>query len=129
MIKKLFLTYYYVWFQAHKRSKYAHQFSLHWYQSFLQVCLTVGMLVLGCFIFLDKLLEVNLKIGKLTFLALFILVSSFVYYLLFVRYNANKESDETNQFGIIITKCTRLIAWSVFLLSFIIPMLMIVFWK
>lgn len=130
MIKKFILTYYYVWFQGHKRSKYAHQFSNHWFHGFLQVCMTVFFWITTLFFIMKKLFSIDLFIFN-SYIYLFvncILPGLGLYYLLFYSYGADQKDDDPKNFDITITKKTRIISWAIFILSPIALGLMIAFW-
>lgn len=117
MFRNLLLKYYYVWFQAHKRSKYAHEFSHHWYSGFLQVCLTVFFILFNISILLEKLLEIHIVkgINNIVFWIVYLIIPALLlYYLLFNYYGVDKENDEPTAFDISITKKTRITSWIVF---------------
>lgn len=131
MIKKLLLTYYYVWFQGHKRSKYAHQFSNHWFHGFLQVCATVFFLLVSLLFIIKKLFSINLFLSNnyLYLLVYLVLPALCLYYLLFYSFGADQKNDDPTYLGVTITKNTRIISWIIFVLSPVFLMLMIAFWS
>ena len=120
MIKRLILTYYYVWFQGHKRSKYAKDFSHYWYSAFLQLVATQSFILFNLLILIDMLFDFKItslfgKHGSIFLIG--IIPSLLLYYLLFNIYNADKENDEPTKFGINITKRSKVFSWAVFILA------------
>lgn len=132
MLKVIFLKYYYVWFQAHKRSKYAHQFSDHWFYAFLQVCLSVSLTVIIFAFLLEFIFHINLlKLNnRVLFLCLYGLFPAFAsYVLLFCVYKVDKGDDEPGRFNIAITRRTKYYSWAYFIGSFVLVMLIVAFRK
>jgi hypothetical protein len=122
-MKKLLLKYYFFWFQGHNRSKYAYQFSHHWYHAFLQVCATLSFAVFLLVFCLEKLTSTNLLFSNIKFLPVIlysIVPSILLYVLLFNYYKIDKNNDDPSEFGIEITKRTKVISWMVYILSFVI---------
>jgi|GEM_PF-714900 len=120
MVRKILLKYYYVWFQAHKRSKYAHEFSHYWFSGFLQVCVTVGFIVINAIMILEKCFDIvilNPKNAVAFWTCFLILPSTLLYYLLFLYCKADKENDDPSHLGITITRSTKIISWIVFILA------------
>ena len=116
-MKKIILTYYFIWFQAHKESRYAHQFDNYWCHALLQVCLTTILCLLLFTFLIDITLSVN--IIKLTnsfvFLLLYVLLPFIaMYYLIFNFYGVVKDSDSPSRFGIQITKKKKIFAWVIY---------------
>ncbi len=130
MFKTLLLKYYYVWFQGHKRSKYAHQFSHYWLSGFLQVVATLIFFVFTFLIIVERTLGVRLSAGlsKWELVILFIIIPSLLlYYLLFNYYGVDKNNDDPSAFGIRITKRTKIIAWIVYVGAFVLFLLVLQF--
>jgi len=118
MLRNILLKYYYVWFQAHKRSKYAHEFSHYWFSGFLQVCATLFFSLFSLLFIFERSFSVDIigSFNKWTVVfACFILPSTFFYYILFHYFKADKENDDPSHLRVAITKRTRVIAWIVFL--------------
>lgn len=118
-MRKMILTYYYVWFQGHKRSKYAHQFSHHWFHAFAQMCVTLNLLVVIFAAMVETLFSVRflLSLHKIyALLAYCIIPSILLYFILFHFYGASKTDDEPKALGIHITKKNRILAWCIFIL-------------
>lgn len=125
MIKRMILTYYYVWLQGHTRSKYANDFSHHWFSAFLQLVMTQSLILVHAFILIDALfdLKITKSFGKYGFIFFFGIIPSLIlYHLLFNVYKADKENDEPIKFGITITKRNKIISWLVYAL---VPLLLI----
>lgn len=123
MFRTLLLKYYFVWFQGHKRSKYAHQFSHHWYRGFLQVAVTLTILLATFQVIIERTLGISLvgRFSKLELLILYMVIPSLIlYYLLFHYYGLDKNNDDPSSFDIIITKRTRIIAWVIYAGTFVL---------
>jgi len=132
MLKDLLLKYFYVWFQAHKRSKYAGDFSHHWYSGLLQVCLTAFFLLFNISILLEKLLRMQIVKGmnNIVFWIVYLIIPALcLYYILFKHYGVDKEDDDPIKFGISITKGTRVVSWIVFFAGPIFFALIFTVWK
>jgi len=132
MLKDLLLKYFYVWFQAHKRSKYAGDFSHHWYSGLLQVCLTMFFFLVNVSLILEMLLNTRIIKGlnNIGFLLVYLLLpSALLYYILFKHYGVDKEDDEPVKFGISITKRTRAVSWIVFFAGPLFFALIFTLWK
>ena len=131
MIKTFLLKYYYVWFQGHKRSRYAHQFSHHWFRAFAQVCISAFFwLVIIAYAINKTFMIDSFHFGKYIGILLYgILPACILYYLLFHCFGANQNNDDPSHLGISITKKTKIVSWIIFILSPLILMLMIAFWR
>ncbi len=130
MFKTLLLKYYYVWFQGHKRSKYAHQFSHHWAHGFLQVSITLLFVLSTLSIVIERTFGVSFvgTFSKSEFSILFLIVPSLLlYYLLFHYYGVDMNNDDPSAFGIRITKRTKIIAWIVYVGAFVVFLLVLQF--
>ena len=117
MIKRMILTYYYVWLQGHTRSKYAKDFSNYWFRAFLQLVMTQFFMLFYLLIVINLLFDVKITrfFGKVSFLFLFVILPSLaLYHLLFSVYKADKENDDPTKFGINITKRSKVICWLVY---------------
>lgn len=131
MFRELLLKYYYVWFQGHKRSKYAHQFSHHWFRAFCQVCISVFFWLVSISFLVKKLFSVDtFQFNKYVGTFLYLIVPTLaVYYILFHCFGADQKNDDPTYLGVTINKNTRIISWIVFILSPVLLMLMIAFWN
>ena len=116
-MKNILLKYYFVWFQGHKRSKYAQQFSHYWFSAFLQVCATEFLILICVRLLIELLFEYRLPdFGKFGYVFLYLVVPALVTYsLIFKVYKVDKEEDDPSKFGIVITKRTRLFSWLVYI--------------
>lgn len=126
MLRKIILTYYYVFFQAHSRSKYAKQFTSAWQQVFIQISVSLSTFILGIVICFENIFNKRFfpHIEKFSFIILFgILPGVILYQLLFNVYKISKENDDHNKVGIIITKPIRIIAWFFYVFSILFPIL------
>lgn len=95
---------------------------------FLQVCATVGFIVISTIMILEKCFDIVLLNSKnaLAFWSCFlILPSMLLYYLLFHYYKADKENDDPAHLGIKITKTTKIVSWIVFVSAPVSFMLLI----
>lgn len=118
MMKKWVLVYYYVWFQGHLRSKYADDFSHHWFHAFLQVLLTLSCLIMTLLIIINAWFDLNIiaTIGRHSLVVLVLIIPGFIlYHLLFNLYEADKKDDDPAKFNIVITKGSKVIAWMIFI--------------
>lgn len=120
MFRKLLLTYYYVWFQGHKRGKNAHTFPeyYHWWAAFLQVSSTFMLIFIGVGFVINEIGILPFFILKNKILVLLVyglLPSGYVYYMLFNCYKADKENDDEKRVGIIIDKKIRILCWVVYI--------------
>lgn len=121
MFNKLLLTFYYVWFQGHKRSKYAKDFSHHWLHAFFQVSITFFLLMLSAIMVIEKIFPVKIVYFSynkwLTVFLYFVLPSVLLYYYLFSYLKAEKENDDPSHLGIEITKTKKIFSWVAFFLA------------
>ncbi|MEJ6982230.1 hypothetical protein WG906_17325 [Pedobacter sp. P351] len=125
MIKKLILTYYYVWFQGHLRSKYADDFSHHWCHAFLQVLLTFFCLLIASLNIINASFDLNIiaTTGRRSLVGLVLIIPGFIlYHLLFNIYEADKKDDDPAKFKIVITKGSKVISWLIFIVSRLLAM-------
>jgi len=131
-MKKIILTYYFVWFKSHKNSKYAHQFNHYWYHALLQVCVTTFLcLVLTTFLveLLFHILIIKIM-AKYVFLTTYLILPSLVlYHLIFNFYGVKKANDSPARFGIKITKTTKVMAWVTYFGTLLLVLLFLFFQK
>ena len=125
MIKRMILTYYYVFLQAHTRSKYGKDFTNSWVKPYLQLAMTQSFILFHAFFLIDMLfdLKITKSLGRYGLVAIFFIIPSLILdHLLFNIYKADKDNDEPIKFGITITKRNKIISWLVYVL---VPLLLI----
>ena len=120
MFRKLLLTYYYVWFQGHKRSKNAHTFPeyYYWWAAFLQVSSTFMLVLLSIGFVMTEMgiLPISILKNKILVLLVYALLpSGYVYYMLFKCYKADKENDDEKRMGITINRKIRVLCWVIYI--------------
>jgi len=131
-MKKILLTYYFVWFEAHKNSKYAHQFNNYWCHALFQVCTTTLLCLLFCTFLTEIILSVNIIKSMNQYIILLIYaISPFIvlYYLIFKFYGVKKANDSPVRFGIKITKTTKITAWVTYFGTLLLVLLFLFFQK
>lgn len=101
MFKKTIITYYAVWYLAHKNSKHAKDFSHYWLHAILQVAesgfailIVIDLLNYGLFGF-DGLFGVRPIFNQFGFWLVFVFFPvALLYYLIFHQYKVDKHADK-----------------------------------
>lgn len=126
-MKRLIVTYYAVWYLAHKNSKHAKDFSHYWYHAFLQVAASVSAILVSIFVLIDGIFGVRpiFFSGKFTFVFVFLIIPAcLLYYLIFYKYGVDKNASDQDFDYLKINRKKKIRAWLFFLFNLVFVMLL-----
>jgi len=114
MIKKVILTYYAVWYMAHKNSKHADDFGYFWLSALLMVGESIGALMTVVYLFVLGIIGAQ-TLSEYIFYILFFLPFPIIYYLIFKKYGVDKNAEDESFDYLKICKRKIIQSWIFFI--------------
>lgn len=91
MLRKTIITYYAVWYLAHKNSRYST--ALNWYRAFLQVAESSFALLLTIHMLLKGIFDIYTKLAGIKMVLFFFIIPAIIlYFLIFHIYRVEKNA-------------------------------------
>ncbi len=118
MFRRLFLTYYYVFFKSYSDSKYPRDNSVAWESAVVQICLTSLFLSITLMLGIEMVFNFILDFKGL-FIVVFCLTATALasYYLLFKIYKVDKNNPDLAKLGLSLSNNTKLYVWGFYIIN------------
>lgn len=114
MLKKTILTYYAVWYMAHKNSKHADDFGYFWFSALLMVGESIGAFVLMVFLTFSGLFGFHSFDYNIIYGTLLVPIPA-MYYVIFKNYGINKNAEDESFDYLKINKRKVILSWCFFI--------------
>lgn len=115
MFKRILITYYAVWYMAHKNSKHAKDFSHYWFHAMLQVAVTAFAVLMISISILEEIIGIRVMTYPGVIYAIGIIPGLILYYLIFHQYGVDKNAKDEDFNYLNINKSKKITAWFFFI--------------